>query len=87
MNQAPAGFEVPLHTALTIPVLVAGVPRTFAILNGTMTAVIALGLHSPWFGLPIGFALHAIAYWITKRDPFFFGVLRRHLWHKPFLDA
>ena len=29
------GYEVPLHVALTQPILMGGAPRTFAILNGT----------------------------------------------------
>ena len=38
------GFEVALHRALTEPILLAGAPRSFAILNGTLAAAIGLGL-------------------------------------------
>ena len=38
------GFEVPLHRSLTEPVLLAGAPRSFTILNGTLAAAIGLGL-------------------------------------------
>jgi len=31
-----AGFEAPVHRALTEPILLAGAPRTVAILNGTV---------------------------------------------------
>src|SRR4026208_701224 len=41
------GYEVPLHRALTEPILIAGAPRAFAILNGTLAAAIGLGLR-PW---------------------------------------
>ena len=30
------GFEVALHRSLTEPILLAGAPRSFAILNGTL---------------------------------------------------
>ena len=40
------GFEVPLHRALTEPILIAGAPRSFAILNGTLSAAIGLGLQA-----------------------------------------
>ena len=36
----PAGYEVPLHRSLTEPVLIAGAPRSFTILNGTLAAAI-----------------------------------------------
>ena len=38
------GYEVALHRALTEPILLAGAPRSFAILNGTLAAAIGLGL-------------------------------------------
>ena len=40
----PPGFEAPVHRALTEPVLLAGAPRAFAIVNGTLAAAIGLGL-------------------------------------------
>src|SRR6516162_6308231 len=39
-----AGFEVPVHRALTEPILLAGVPRSVAIINGTLAAAICFGL-------------------------------------------
>ena len=39
-----SGFEAPVHRALTEPVLLAGAPRTFAIVNGTLAAALGLGL-------------------------------------------
>ena len=38
------GYEVVLHRSLTEPILLAGAPRSFAILNGTLAASIGLGL-------------------------------------------
>ena len=38
------GYEIPLHRALTEPILMGGAPRTVAIVNGTLTAALGLGL-------------------------------------------
>ena len=38
------GFEIAFHSSLSEPVTIAGVPRMIAVLNGTLTAVLALGL-------------------------------------------
>jgi len=45
VNQEPiAGFDAPVHRALTEPILLAGAPRAVAILNGTVSAAVGLGL-------------------------------------------
>ena len=48
------GFEVVLHRSLTEPILLAGAPRSFAILNGTLAASIGLGLRLWFAGLLSG---------------------------------
>lgn len=37
------GYEIPLHRALTEPILMGGAPRTVAIVNGTLAAALGLG--------------------------------------------
>lgn len=81
------GFTVPLHRSLTEPVLLAGAPRGFAILVGTLAAAIGLGLRLWLAGLIIAVAGHALAVWVTKRDPAFLTVLSRHSRHKGFLSC
>lgn len=81
------GLEIGFHNALSEPITIAGVPRMVAILNGTLMAVISLGLQVPWLGLPLGLGVHAVAFWLTKQDPYFFDCLRRHLRQRPYLDA
>ena len=78
----PPGYQVPLHRALTEPVLIGGAPRGFAILNGTLAAAIGLGLRLWIAGLVIWLAGHAIAVWVTRKDPEFLTVLSRHARHK-----
>ena len=76
------GFEVVLHRSLTEPILIAGAPRGFAILNGTLAASVGLGLRLWLAGLLIWVAGHAIAVWVTRKDPAVLTVLSRHARHK-----
>ena len=81
------GFEIAFHGSLSEPITIGGVPRMMAVLNGTLTAVLALGLQVPLIGIPLGLAVHAGAYWLNKRDPYFFDALKRHIRQKPYWDA
>jgi type IV secretion system protein VirB3 len=81
------GFEISVHSSLSEPVTIAGVPRMIAVLNGTLTAVLALGLQVPFIGLPLGLAVHTGCYWLNKRDPYFFDALKRHIRQRPYWDA
>jgi type IV secretion system protein VirB3 len=76
------GFDVVLHRSLTEPILIAGAPRGFAILNGTLAASVGLGLRLWLAGLLIWLAGHAVAVWVTRKDPAFLTVLSRHARHK-----
>jgi type IV secretion system protein VirB3 len=78
-NELVPGFEVPVHRALTEPILLAGAPRSVAIVNGTLSAAIGLGLRLWIAGLVLWAIGHMAAVWATKRDPFFVDVVRRHL--------
>jgi len=80
-------LTVPLHTSLTIPILLAGTPRSFAILNVTLCAVIGLGLGQLWVAVPVGIAAHSVAVWLTRQDPWWMDVFKRHLREKVFYQA
>jgi type IV secretion system protein VirB3 len=73
------GFSVPVHRALTEPILLGGAPRSVAILNGTLAAALGLGLRLWLAGLLLGILVQAAAVWAAKRDPQFVDVVRRHL--------
>jgi type IV secretion system protein VirB3 len=73
------GFAVPVHRALTEPILLGGAPRAIAILNGTVAAALGLGLRLWIAGLLLWALGHAAAVWAAKRDPLFVEVARRHL--------
>jgi type IV secretion system protein TrbD len=79
MNEPIPGFVVPLHRALTEPILLGGAPRSVAILNGTLAAVLGLGLRLWIVGLLLWLVGHGLAVWAAKRDPLFVDVVRRHL--------
>jgi type IV secretory pathway TrbD component len=74
-----SGFAVPVHRALTEPILLGGAPRAVAILNGTLAAALGLGLRLWLAGLLLAAAGQAAAVWAAKRDPQFVDVVRRHL--------
>lgn len=76
------GFEVPVHRALTEPILLGGAPRAVAILNGTLAAAIGLGLQQWIAGVALFFAGHTLAVFAARRDPDFMSVLARHLRQK-----
>jgi type IV secretory pathway TrbD component len=73
------GYEAPLHRALTEPILLGGVPRGIAILNGTLAAALGLGLQVWVAGLVLWLVGHSLAVFAAKRDPEFASVLARHL--------
>jgi type IV secretion system protein VirB3 len=76
---AVPGFTVPVHRALTEPILLAGAPRAFAILNGTLAGAIGLGLQLWAAGIAIWLIGHLLAVWAARRDPLFVEVGQRHL--------
>ena len=73
------GFNVPVHRALTEPILLGGAPRAVAILNGTLAAALGLGLRLWLAGILLGLMGQVAAVWAAKRDPQFVDVVRRHL--------
>ncbi len=79
MTDLVPGFVVPLHRALTEPILLGGAPRSVAILNGTLAAAVGLGLRLWIAGLLLWLIGHGLAVWAARRDPLFVDVVRRHL--------
>lgn len=83
----PRGFRIALHTNISSPITIGGVPRGIATAVGTMTVLISISFQQPWFGVPFGMLLWAVAYAATKADPYFFRVLDRHVRHRSHWDA
>ena len=84
-TQPIEGFEIPLHRALTEPILVGGAPRAIAIVNGTVAAALGIGLQLWIAGIALWAFGHAVAVFAAKRDPQFATVLARHLRQKAWL--
>ena len=57
------GYEAPVHRSLTEPILLAGAPRAVAILNGTLSAAIGLGLRLWIAGLVLTGAFPPFGFW------------------------
>ena len=81
------GFAVAVHRSLTEHIMLAGAPRSVAILNGTLAAALGLGLRLWLVGLALGLIGHLAAAWAARRDPLFVDVVRRHLRIPSHLDV
>ena len=81
------GFEIPLHRALTEPILMGGAPRTVAIVNGTLAAALGLGLQLWVAGVVVWIVGHTAAVYAARKDPAFMEVLVRHVRHKGHLSC
>jgi type IV secretory pathway TrbD component len=62
------GYTVPVHRALTEPILLGGAPRAIAIMNGTLAGAVGLGLRLWLVGIAIWAIGHVTAVWAAKRD-------------------
>ena len=80
------GYQVPIRQSLTNQILLSGVPRTIALLNGTLAGALGLGMQS-WFMVPICIVFHILAVVMTKRDPQFFDCFKRHINQKSYYST
>lgn len=62
-------YEQPVHRSLIDPILIAGIPRSVALVLWVTTGAIALGLQQMWI-LGIAIPLHLALAAITKPDPY-----------------
>lgn len=72
-----------IYKSLTDKILIAGVPREVAILNGTISAAIVFALQVIIW-IPVAILLHLVAVKLTKHDPDWFLVFRRAIRLKGF---
>jgi type IV secretion system protein VirB3 len=79
MDERRPGWDLPVAQALAEPVMMAGMPREYAILMGTVAVVLGLALRIWWLGLTWWAVAHAIGLYAARIDKRFFHVLRRHL--------
>lgn len=84
MEKLPEGFNIPIHRSLTTPVMLGGLPRKIAILNGTLIISFVIGAHNLWI-LPVGILSHLILLALHRRDPQILAVLKRNFNRPPTL--
>lgn len=75
------GYHIAIHSSLTTPLLMAGAPRTFTLLNGTFAAAATLGLHS-FYAIPVCAIIQIVMAALTKKDPYCGPVIIRHIRQK-----
>ena len=73
------GFVAPVHRALAEPILLAGAPRSLAIVTGTLAAAVGIGLRLWIAGVVMAVVGHGLAVLAARRDPQILPVARRHL--------
>jgi type IV secretion system protein VirB3 len=81
------GYDLPIAQGLAEPVLMAGMPRDYAILMGTVALVLGLALRIWWLGLLWWGCAHGLGLYVARSDKRFFDVLRRHLGRAGHLDV
>jgi type IV secretion system protein VirB3 len=74
MSTRLEGLEVPLHRSLVEPMLLAGLPRTVALVLWTSVGAFAFGLHQIWT-LPLGIVVHVAAAAATRADPYVLDIV------------
>lgn len=80
------GFQIPIHQALTQPILIGGLPREFAILTGTITAATVIGMHS-FGGLLVGAVVFVVGRLLAKDDPQFLQTFKRHIHERAYYEV
>lgn len=68
LDRRPDGYELPVAQALAEPVLMAGMPRDYAILMGTIALMLGLALRIWWLGLLWWTIAHAIGLYAARTD-------------------
>lgn len=81
------GWDLPVAQALAEPVLLAGMPRDYAVIMGTVALVLGLALRIWWLGLLWWGVAHALGLYVARTDTRFFDVLRRQFRRPGHLDA
>jgi type IV secretory pathway TrbD component len=68
------GYVVPVYRSLTAPILVAGLPRSLAILLGALASIL-VGAYHLFLLLPVFAIAYGVAVIVHRRDPYAFTIL------------
>lgn len=80
------GYEIPVHRSLTTPLMLGGVPREVAVVNGTFAAAFVFGFGTLWL-LPLSLIVHLGFVSACRHDPEIAEVLVRHFRQKDVLEV
>ncbi len=83
-EQELEGFRVPIHRSLTEPLMMAGIPRRIAILNGFVTFAMVMGAHNLWV-VPLGIVSHLVLLALYRRDQYILSIIKANLSRPSFL--
>ena len=83
--------KLPLHRALVRPLLLAGCERPLAIMNGTLIAMLLLGVGINQFTVIVSFLLATFGFWALRMtaayDPHLSKVYVRHIRYQSYYPA
>jgi type IV secretion system protein VirB3 len=71
-------MKIPLYQSTTERIMIAGLPRSIAIIGGTLAAAIVLGFQSLW-AIPFIFIGYIILVLLYKKDMYFIEILLDHI--------
>jgi type IV secretory pathway TrbD component len=83
--------KVPIHAALTRPLLLAGAERELVLVNVVTIAALVFGIGWHWATMSAAIFLATVGQWLlvqaAKIDPQLSRIYKRHLTYKPFYQA
>jgi type IV secretion system protein VirB3 len=79
-------MKTPLYQGGLSRIMLAGVPRNMAILEGTLAACCVLALNSFW-AIPVMVVIHALLAFLYNKDEYFVEILIRHIKEDDYLDV
>ncbi len=75
--------EIPIHSSLTRPLLLAGGERELVLMNAIIIAALILGVGFHWLSFSIAIGLATFGHWglraLAKRDPQMRRIYVRHI--------
>lgn len=83
MQNEVKGYIIPIHKSLTEEMMIGGVPRDLAIMNGAVGVSLGLGGRA-WYIIPIVIFIHICLAYAHKNDSQFLLCLRRYFYQKKY---
>ncbi len=78
--------RAPCHISLLTPMMMGGVPRDLAVINGSLCLAV-VGVMAMFWALPLFIATHIAFRHLAKLDPWFFATFRDYVRDKQYYDT